>query len=134
MRELILNFVCNRHNCNRHSMSISNITLKLSRKHYTKYRILSCYYCTSFSAVSFQELFFFRLKIQQELRNVLSGFDEEVFEVEENRIFDRVVDQSCRVTLLIASTSTTDPVNRELLSSLKSLTKPNFTLIAFYCF
>lgn len=84
--------------------------------------------------MSFQELFFLRLKIQQELRNVLSGFDEEVFEVEENRIFDRVVDQSCRMTLLIASTGTTDPVNRELLSSLKSTDKAEFYFDCFLLF
>ena len=59
-------------------------------------------------AVGLQKLFFFRLKIGKKFWNILTGFNEQMFEIEQNCVFDRFVDQGRCVALLVATSGTTN--------------------------
>ena len=62
-------------------------------------------------SVRVQELVLFRLEVGQEVRHLLSSFDEQVLEVKEYGVLDRLVDERRGVALLVATTGTTDPVD-----------------------
>ena len=62
-------------------------------------------------SVSLQELLFLGLEVGQELWDFLTGFDEQVLEVEQDGVLHGLVDQRGGVALLVATTGTTDSVD-----------------------